>query len=124
MTKEEAIKMMQGIADEEQGVVGFMVVSMTSLDIGCYCDEKVCERYRKLTKAQKARFLAMLTDSMSNKFEDDSEWTACKLMYDTRDAIEDYNGVEDGLTYLMDEAEKESDDGNKDDGQRLCEQHG
>lgn len=108
MTKEEAIEKMQSVAEEEQGIVGFMVVPMTSLDIGCYCDEKVCERYRKLTKEQKARFLAILTDSMSNKFEDDSEWTACKLMYDTRDAIEDDENVEDGFAYLMDEAEKES----------------
>ena len=108
MTKDEAMTVLQGTAESEMGVAGFMVISLTSDDIEQCCDDDVCERYRMLTPEQRKRFLARLTDEMAELFEQNPDYTACKLMYDTRDCIEDDNNVDNGLLWLMDKVEKEN----------------
>ena len=108
MTKEEAIEMMQLESEREQEIVGFMVVPIRGYDIERFCDEETCERFGKLDRQQKTRFLAKLTDEMLRVFEFNCEYTAYNLLYSTRDDIEIMHGVENGFDYLFDEAEKEN----------------
>lgn len=107
MTKDEVFAYMQQDSEFERGEIGFMIVPLRGYDIERFCDDDVCEKYRKLTPEQRTKFLSDLADDMSKVFENDPDWTAFELLQCARDLIEDEHNVPNGLTWLMDEVKKE-----------------